>query len=924
MDTGLVARDTAVPVMRGGHRRVFLSHTSELREFPRGRSFVAAAETAVIRAQCVLTDMAYFTARDQGPTDYSRQAVREADVFVGIIGFRYGSPVRDRPEMSYTEVEFETASERGIPRLVFLLDENSEVPLPVDQILDLEYGIRQAAFRGRLQDSAGVTVVRIASPLELEARLYQSLVELRPVVDESELTDLAPVVGASVSVPLGRLPAEVRGRETLLLWLREQRGLVVLAGMGGVGKSTVAAELARLVQSDRRVWWMSATDASRLVAGIVTVARAVGATEADVRALANQAGDAPDRFWTLLEQASPGWLLVFDNADQPDLLAGRAGVVADGTGWARASNRGLALVTSRQAERETWGSRANIRRLATLSGPEAAQVLLDLAPEAGDRAKAESLGNRLGGLPLALHLAGVYLSSGISHWSSFASYQVALDLEPAASRSLSLDPDVARADEPRATIMRTWELSLDDLAHHGLRHARAVLRLLSCFAPAVPIPLDLLDAERMTALLDLASMEPAPEPDQAATRVEQALRGLARLGLIDTTAGQQSVIVHPVIADTNRAYLRAASVDDPNRILVRQTAVRLLSSAIGALDWAQPQDWPQFTSLIPHLRALLRAPDTRLDSEHLTLLLEASRRVTLAHHWGGASPADDDLGQSAPSHTSELGEDQSAIFVGRHRHAYITGGQDRSAEAEAAFREVLDARRMSLGDDHPETLSALHNLARIVAYQGHAAEAEAAFRKILDVRRRILGDTHPDTQIIRYNIGLIVAVQGRWAEAEADLREFAEAQRLALWADHPAMLTVDHNIALTIAQQGRWAEARAIFRAVLDARRRIFGDDYSLTLATRHELACTLAYESRWAEAEASFREILEAKQSLLGDEHPDTLATRHNLAWTLAHQGRSAEAKAIFRQVVDAKRRILGDDHPATLTTRRALQADG
>src|SRR5262245_10789482 len=142
-----------------GPRQVFLSHTSELRDFPTGRSFVAAAEAAVARGHDAVTDLAYFTARDTKPARDRQERALGSYPYVGLIGLRYGSPVRDKPEMSYTELEFDTATEAGLPRLVFVLDEDAAVPIPPGRLLDTDPGLQkqQRAFRAKVADSGVMT-----------------------------------------------------------------------------------------------------------------------------------------------------------------------------------------------------------------------------------------------------------------------------------------------------------------------------------------------------------------------------------------------------------------------------------------------------------------------------------------------------------------------------------------------------------------------------------------------------------------------------------------------------------------------------------------------------------------------------------------------------------------------------------------------
>jgi hypothetical protein len=77
--------------------------------------------------------------------------------------------------MSYTEFEFQVASDAGLVRLIFLVGEDSDGP--ATYFHDPIFGARQDRFRKRLRDS-GLTVARVTSPGELEAALLHALLAL--------------------------------------------------------------------------------------------------------------------------------------------------------------------------------------------------------------------------------------------------------------------------------------------------------------------------------------------------------------------------------------------------------------------------------------------------------------------------------------------------------------------------------------------------------------------------------------------------------------------------------------------------------------------------------------------------------------------------------------------------------------------------
>ncbi|MFE7035716.1 AAA family ATPase [Streptomyces sp. NPDC057621] len=223
----------------------------------------------------------------------------------------------------------------------------------------------------------------------------------------------------------------VRGREAelaeLIGMMRQPRGrFAVLCAAGGMGKTTVAAQLAAKADAAGwRVFWVRWRDSAELAQQMVQAALACGLPEAELESA--QAGQAslPDVVWRQLGRARR-WLLVVDNADEPQEIGPAGEPLADYRGWIRPYGRGLLVMTSRDGSQQTWGPRARLLPLTPLPAQPAGEVLVDAAPAAGTAEQARDLAVRLGGLPLALHAAGTYLAGPTSRYRTFTTYRQAL------------------------------------------------------------------------------------------------------------------------------------------------------------------------------------------------------------------------------------------------------------------------------------------------------------------------------------------------------------------------------------------------------------------------------------------------------------------------------------------------------------------
>jgi len=301
------------------------------------------------------------------------------------------------------------------------------------------------------------------------------------------------------SSELGQLSRGLAGGRTVTVQ--------AVRGLGGVGKTELAAEYAHVHAGEYELaWWVASENPALLPDQFTVLVRQLGAEPAaEPEALQAQVRQV------LAEVA--GWLLIFDNADAARDIGPW---LPSGPGPARGP--GHVVVTTRRGGFKSLGP---VLDVDVVGLPDAVALLRTRVPDL-EQATGEQIAAELGRLPLALEQAAAYLDQTGLPADEY------LDLLRSRAADLYRRGRVSsRAD----TVATLWDISLDRV-HAESPAALQLLEVCAYLAPE-PVPLDLFTArpDLLPAPLSGAAGDLVTFNDAVAVLVDYSLVKRSRAGL---------------------------------------------------------------------------------------------------------------------------------------------------------------------------------------------------------------------------------------------------------------------------------------------------------------------------------------------------------------------------------------------------------
>ncbi|WP_326813421.1 MULTISPECIES: tetratricopeptide repeat protein [unclassified Streptomyces] len=705
---------------------------------------------------------------------------------------------------------------------------------------------------------------------------------------------------------------------------------MVLYGMGGTGKTQVAADLATAVfatarsrtadsasDSDTRqdspaaspmlstdlVVWVTADSTEHIVGSYARAWRAVTGLR--------PSGDVDDeaaRFLSWLTTTPRGWLMVLD--DVPDL-----GALRDW--WPPNTAGGRCVVTTRSSDaswRTEHRARINVGLYSPAMSRRYLQRVLEQQGRERDADELDRLAVDLGHLPLALAQAAAYLCEDRS--LTIAQYRALL-----ADRILLLAdvlPDVSSLpDAQQHIVAAAWHVSLqraDELTPVGL--ARPLLLML-CLLDPHGVPMATVTSPASVQYLT-ARLSGRHRP-VSAHHVRQALRVLRRLSLVypglpGADDRGDLVGMHQLI----QRAVREASEPAELATAVRAAADSLQAAWPPGVDYADTVVGRSLASCAEHLvaqdtaNALWngRGPHSVLSLLGLQLQATGRREQGLRHYTSMLHTARRLLGHNHPE----------TLFL-RSDIAGLRAEDGDVAGAVAELQEVLALQCRHLGEESAHALTTLNNLAHWRGGMGDYAGAVTEYDRLIVTLQR-LGTSLDEADVLmtRRSRAYYMTQCGREAEALPELHSVVQGTARVNGPRHPRTMVACNALASCLGRMGRNEEAAEILTSLLTDQRMVHGELHGEVLITRSNLAQQRARTGHIEDAVVELTQLVPLFMEVFGPHQVRTLTCRSVLAEWTWRAGRKESARAQMAEVVDDAARALGSDHHVTSEAHLSL----
>ena len=733
------------------------------------------------------------------------------------------------------------------------------------------------------------------SPGDSENIRLPTIVSRGPKIVAVTASHSSPEAGPAPTI-WGNVPQRNKnftGRDEILSSLREGRSSSVTAvlpqglqgtvlphalqGMGGVGKTQVAIEYAYRYRTEYDlVWWIPADQPPLVRSSLAALAPQLGLPPATASGIEGAAASVLDA----LRKGLPyrRWLLIFDNADQPEELNE---IIPRGPGDV--------LITSRNPR---WQSVVNTVSVDVFSREESIEFLGKRVPSGLDRGDADRLAAELGDLPLALEQAGALQAETgmpVEEYLRLLAEQVSAIMAEGKSPDYPLSMTAA------------WKLSVSTLEQQ-LQEAVVLLRCCAFFGPE-PIPRDILPRGAHALTPPLGDLLGDP------IRLARAVRELGRFALVRLDG--RNIVIHRLI----QALLRD-DLSQEEQARYREQAHLIL--AMGAPK--RPDDnrlWPRFAELVAHASSMT----TQLEwSENAAVRgfaidimrylynsgdLEAARGFAerFIKQWSSNTDARDTLMLRAQRH---LGNVFRAL--GQYSAAY------------ALDEETLGVAREALGENDTLTLGVTNSFGADLRARGDFVGALKLDEESYERHKQVLSANHPRTLRVANNLAVDYGLNSRYPEARdlhrttyqlrsegSDLggeeeTEIPATELLSSWS----------GLARALRLCGSFGEARDVGQDAYDYGLTELGPEHPRTLECGIDLSIALRrIPTAYDEALELARLVYERSRGRFGQSAPLTLAATVSLTNIQRTSGQVEEALKLTHPTVDNYRKIYGADHP-------------